>query len=183
MLALCGINCCVNSVYFFKFSICCDTPDSLQKPIIINILFFARDISIIKYYFLSKFLLGVFIMAFQTSTKSPFWSTKGRIGRLSYLFYLIFIFAFGAFAGIFAAIMTPGIKSQGGFLLSPIGLPSMVIVYYLLVVATIKRLHDCDFSGLWALLIFIPYVGQFVSIVLLFIPGTPGRNEYGSAPK
>jgi uncharacterized membrane protein YhaH (DUF805 family) len=55
---------------------------------------------------------------------------------------------------------------------------------------TVRRLHDRDMSGWWYLgvivLSLIPFVGALVSLaflVLMFLPGTPGPNRFGSDPK
>ena len=48
---------------------------------------------------------------------------------------------------------------------------------------SVKRWHDLNKSGWWCLIVFIPVAG-FISefIVLGFIRGTPGYNDYGSEP-
>jgi uncharacterized membrane protein YhaH (DUF805 family) len=52
-----------------------------------------------------------------------------------------------------------------------------------LIAVSVKRQHDFDFSGWWALIHFIPAIG---SLVLLLVdgavPGTPGPNRFGPAP-
>jgi uncharacterized membrane protein YhaH (DUF805 family) len=49
-----------------------------------------------------------------------------------------------------------------------------------LIAVSVKRQHDFDFSGWWALIHFIPAIG---SLVLLLVdgavPGTPGPNRFG----
>jgi uncharacterized membrane protein YhaH (DUF805 family) len=46
----------------------------------------------------------------------------------------------------------------------------------------VRRLHDTDKSGWWMLLIFLPYIGGFVLLILLALPGTPGINQFGPPP-
>ena len=58
------------------------------------------------------------------------------------------------------------------------GLAIMVPSYMLL----IRRLHDLDRPGWWAIGALIPIVNFALSIYVLFIPGTPGPNQYGSDP-
>lgn len=48
--------------------------------------------------------------------------------------------------------------------------------------SSVKRLHDIDASGWWAILIFIPLVNLFLGIVLLFRKGTNGENRFGLPP-
>lgn len=65
---------------------------------------------------------------------------------------------------------------------------SIAIVVALLAIAVSslaigsQRLRDCDWSGWWFLMLFIPYVGFAISIAMLFIPGTRGSNRFGADP-
>jgi uncharacterized membrane protein YhaH (DUF805 family) len=43
----------------------------------------------------------------------------------------------------------------------------------------IRRLHDSDKSGWMWLLLFIPFVGAIVVLVMLCTPGAPGPNRFG----
>jgi len=47
---------------------------------------------------------------------------------------------------------------------------------------TIRRLHDTDRSGWFALLIFVP-LASLVLLVFLCMTGTKGDNSYGADPK
>ncbi|MCL4135708.1 UNVERIFIED_CONTAM: hypothetical protein GTU68_008751 [Idotea baltica] len=47
----------------------------------------------------------------------------------------------------------------------------------------VRRLHDTDKSGWFALISLIPIVGSIALIVFLATDGTPGSNKYGSNPK
>jgi uncharacterized membrane protein YhaH (DUF805 family) len=47
----------------------------------------------------------------------------------------------------------------------------------------IRRLHDIDRSGWWALLIFLPILGWFALFVFACLDGTRGANRYGPDPK
>lgn len=52
-------------------------------------------------------------------------------------------------------------------------LPSLAVL--------VRRLHDTDKSGLWALLIFVPF--GFIAIFIFCVTaGTIGRNRFGSDP-
>jgi uncharacterized membrane protein YhaH (DUF805 family) len=46
----------------------------------------------------------------------------------------------------------------------------------------VLRCHDCDKSGWWSLLLWVPTVNFIVTLVLVLAPGTDGRNEYGEEP-
>jgi uncharacterized membrane protein YhaH (DUF805 family) len=48
--------------------------------------------------------------------------------------------------------------------------------------AAVLRCHDCDKSGWWSMLLWLPGVYFIVALVLAFAPGTDGANEYGEPP-
>ena len=45
--------------------------------------------------------------------------------------------------------------------------------------AASQRVRDFGQSGVWALVLLIPYIGPVFSIALWFIPSTEGDNKYG----
>ncbi|SDG26353.1 Uncharacterized membrane protein YhaH, DUF805 family [Selenomonas sp. WCT3] len=66
----------------------------------------------------------------------------------------------------------------GTLLIWLLGLAIMVPSIMLL----IRRLHDLNRPGWWAIGNFIPVLNIALSIYVLFIPGTPGPNQYGPDP-
>ena len=48
--------------------------------------------------------------------------------------------------------------------------------------AAVRRLHDFDASGLWAILLFIPGVEFIAYLVIGLIGSQPGANRYGLNP-
>ncbi len=46
----------------------------------------------------------------------------------------------------------------------------------------IRRLHDLDKSGWFALIFIIPLIGFLFSLYLMFAKGTDGSNQYGADP-
>jgi uncharacterized membrane protein YhaH (DUF805 family)/predicted RNA-binding Zn-ribbon protein involved in translation (DUF1610 family) len=46
----------------------------------------------------------------------------------------------------------------------------------------VLRCHDCDKSGWWSMLLWLPTVNFIVTVVLACAPGTDGDNEYGAQP-
>jgi len=44
---------------------------------------------------------------------------------------------------------------------------------------SVMRLHDINWSGWCSLLLPIPAVGSILALVLVFVPGTQGENDYG----
>ena len=48
---------------------------------------------------------------------------------------------------------------------------------------TVRRLHDTGKSGWWYLIVFVPYLGNFVIFIFTLIDGDEGENKYGPNPK
>ncbi|MFQ6197001.1 DUF805 domain-containing protein [Streptomyces sp. NPDC000405] len=47
----------------------------------------------------------------------------------------------------------------------------------------VRRLHDTDCSGWWALFSLVPLVGFITVMVFMCLDSTPGDNEHGPNPK
>jgi uncharacterized membrane protein YhaH (DUF805 family) len=47
----------------------------------------------------------------------------------------------------------------------------------------VRRLHDTDRSGWWALLNLVPLVGGLVLLVFTVLDSQPGANRFGPNPK
>lgn len=50
------------------------------------------------------------------------------------------------------------------------------------ITATVRRLHDADISGAWALLYLIPFGGIVLLFMCALCDSTPGANQYGGIP-
>ena len=56
-----------------------------------------------------------------------------------------------------------------------------LLILYVFITVTVKRLHDTDRSGWWPLMGFVPVIGWIYFIVVCgFFKGTVGENRYGS---
>lgn len=51
------------------------------------------------------------------------------------------------------------------------------------IAAQVRRFHDQDMSGWWALLSVIPYVGGLIVLGFMCRDGTRGPNRFGADPK
>lgn len=98
----------------------------------------------------------------------------------------------GALGGVLLAIGLPRVTSEGGWglLLTIVGGALTVAAPLLTVPVTIRRFHDLDMSGWWAvtfwLFALIPGFGVFVLLagaVLLAQDGAPGTTGFGPDPK
>jgi uncharacterized membrane protein YhaH (DUF805 family) len=68
-------------------------------------------------------------------------------------------------------------------LAGPAFLAIIAITLWALIAISAKRWHDLGMSGWWALIGFIPFIGQFVHVIVAgLLRGTRGRNRYGPDP-
>lgn len=109
---------------------------------------------------------------------------NGRSGRREFwmfsLLQCIFAFVcitFGVLdSGGYEGIGAIGILALGSLF---IGWLAMIVPYF---AVQVRRLHDQEKSGWLVLINFIPYLGPFLLLVLMLIPGTKGDNQYGPDP-
>ncbi|EJO34319.1 DUF805 domain-containing protein [Acinetobacter radioresistens] len=126
---------------------------------------------------------------YPTETDHPL-SMRGRFSRLSYIgwngllnciaFFILVIFSL--LMGSFNMQSTPQSYSITGMWdqLASIGLLILTLLYtYFNLVLIVRRLHDRNHSGWWALLLFLPLVNFLFMIYLLFAAGDAGINRFG----
>ncbi|AWB67178.1 DUF805 domain-containing protein [Saccharobesus litoralis] len=104
---------------------------------------------------------------------NPF-SFTGRIGRLRYLSHMLF----GYVVPFIPIGILAGLQINETFL----GFASVIAficIFYILIAAGVKRLHDFDWSGWCILLTFIPLVNLVLTLFMLFRPGSKGQNNRG----
>lgn len=105
-----------------------------------------------------------------------FFSFSGRASRAAYALAGLLLYL-ARFYPVYRIIAADGVESVesfwGGIFLLVVGVS---LVSHLAL--TVKRLHDINRSGWFALLFLI---GDFlVYLLLCFVPGTPGPNRYGA---
>ncbi len=101
-------------------------------------------------------------------------SAKGRIGRLRLLAYLMGAYLLFAVAfGVLAAALS-GSQTAAGL----VAIPAFLVYLWFIVISSIKRCHDADQSGWWAITFFIPLIG----LIWFFWPGSQGANRFGAPP-
>jgi len=112
-------------------------------------------------------------------------TAEGRIGRLRYLAYGVIsylcIIPVAMIVGVLAALTSGGsgeIGIFGGLLL---GIVYIALVVFMFVLAK-RRFNDLNQSGWLSLLLLVPLVNLFVSLWLIFGPGTKESNNYGPRP-
>ena len=105
---------------------------------------------------------------------------SGRARRSEYWFFALF-----QFLCLLVAIV---IDNIAGTTIEPLfyGAFYFIVALGLFIpglAVTVRRLHDVGKSGWFYLIILLPIVGAIWLLVLMFIEGKPGENEYGINPK
>jgi uncharacterized membrane protein YhaH (DUF805 family) len=112
---------------------------------------------------------------------------SGRIGRgqwwLAQLAILVVIIVF---VGIIVAVAQPsasdGLDNVGTGVVLLVG-AAVVLMVWINIASTVKRFHDRDKSGVWFLIVLVPYIGSLWQLVECgFLAGSTGTNSYGPPP-
>ena len=101
----------------------------------------------------------------------------GRARRKEYWMFVLFsllIYFLVAIVLVALSATESAINIVIGLLALSLMLPNLAV--------TIRRLHDTDRSGWWALLSFVPIL-SLVILVFMFLDGTSGGNRFGPDPK
>lgn len=104
-----------------------------------------------------------------------FFSFDGRLNRQPYIFCNL---ALWIISSIFGFIMS----SSDSTLIAILGFIVGLAIIAGSISLTVKRLHDLNKGGLFALILLVPIVNFFFELYLLFVKGTDGQNEYGEDP-
>lgn len=111
----------------------------------------------------------------------------GRARRTEFWMFVLFNVLASAVLGLVDRLIgTASVVDVGGTLVVTPGLLQGIYGLAVLIPAiavAVRRLHDTDRSGWWALLYVVPLVGQIVLIVFWAIEGTRGANRFGPDPK
>ena len=104
---------------------------------------------------------------------------KGRMPRLIYFGNVIGVYIFGSFLLVIFERYTGRLPT---FIIAvyPFIVPLLLVSYIFYV--SVKRFHDLDMTGLWALMILVPIINVFALLYLIFFKGTEGENMYGVDP-
>lgn len=127
-------------------------------------------------------------MSFATAVKS-FWSNytnfKGRARRSEYWFIQLFLIATNiAVAVVDLALMNGDVErfiaNGGGGIVGLIWILATIVPA---LAVLIRRLHDTNRSGWWALIGLVPVAGAIVLLVFTVEDSNKGVNKYGASPK
>ena len=106
----------------------------------------------------------------------------GRSGRKEFWLFLLAVNLVAAALAIVWTADTNFIGYTGtignmAFAILIIGFLAILVPY---LAVQVRRFHDQDRSGWFALLNLIPYIGPVIVLVMMTLPGTEGENQYGS---
>lgn len=131
-------------------------------------------------------------------SKTTLFSWTGRVGRLHYFSYFSIVLIFGGVLwwsllfNVFLKMENSTARNFSWYLhdtkhvlsLTLIALtPLLLIIFGICLSLTIRRLHDLNRSGWFALLLIVPLINFILLLILLFIPCTNEQNNFGSPPK
>lgn len=109
-------------------------------------------------------------------------SYKGRMRRMTFFIYkLILFFTCVALACIFMLTLLPHLQPNETQILL-LKVAGAIIYFYFHLALSVKRCHDFGKTGLLTILSFVPIVGFFFGLFLLFKRGDAGPNQYGLPP-
>lgn len=113
-----------------------------------------------------------------------FTSVNGRIGRQVYWLAWIFVNCLAAIV-LAQYIQVVADPESGRMMIEPppnrIYALIMAVSMPFIIVISVKRLHDLNASGLFAITLLFPLVGLVATILLGIMPGNPGPNRFGEA--
>lgn len=104
----------------------------------------------------------------------------GRARRMEYWMFVLINCLIVVVLSVVDTVV--GIFSLGNSIGALTGLYWLVVLVPSVAV-TVRRLHDTDRSGWWALLALLPLLGTIVLFVFCVLDGTPGANRFGENPK
>jgi uncharacterized membrane protein YhaH (DUF805 family) len=105
---------------------------------------------------------------------------SGRSRRSEYWFFILMnIVVYAVLGGLWAMMRNNALGSIFMGILVLYGLAMFIPS----LACQIRRFHDQDKSGWFALLNFIPYLGGLIVLVFMFLEGTKGDNKFGPDPK
>ncbi|MDV0445618.1 Inner membrane protein YhaI [Methanimicrococcus sp. At1] len=119
---------------------------------------------------------------------------NGRITRKGYIIRVIGRWFYAALVTIILyglvmllSFITFNIGEEAYFLTGLIAaavfIAAAVYFFFFKLLQEIKRLHDVNLSGWWAIFGFVPFLSIIYYLYLIFVDGTVGPNKFGEDPK
>ena len=108
-----------------------------------------------------------------------FFGFRGRISRQAYWLTFFFIVAILGFA------LQPTIDPETGALSlrgGALAVAAMLVAIIANIAIGVKRLHDFNAPGLFAVTLFVPGLSVIATLIIGLVPGNRGPNRFGEAP-
>jgi len=107
---------------------------------------------------------------------------SGRRNRQSYILLTFALVAIQMVLGIVAAaaVASTGATASGpALVLAFICMATIVVLGVAEWAGASQRVRDFGQSGVWSLVMLVPYVGFAFSLALMLVPSSEGENKYG----
>lgn len=105
-------------------------------------------------------------------------TTDGRMNRLPFLKHNVILILILSLIS-FVLHLAFGVE---GFMSNAADLIVSILGFGCYLSLIIRRLHDLDKGGMWALLALIPVINFIFNIYLFCVKGTEGYNQFGEDP-
>jgi uncharacterized membrane protein YhaH (DUF805 family) len=109
----------------------------------------------------------------------------GRASRSEYWWWTLFTFLTYLVLGLLAFAVGAATSRDGGRTPGLLAIPLIIVfaVFFLGIIVptlalTVRRLHDAGYSGLFALLLLIPYLGSLIIMIFALLPSSPAGAIY-----
>lgn len=108
----------------------------------------------------------------------------GRMTRRRFWAGTVMYFVVSSFLGMLWSTLFMQTMSERSWNLVDSTLVALgVYLSVVLVSFAVRRLHDINHSGLWAIVTLLPGIGTIAYIVIGCMASTPGSNAYGPSPE
>lgn len=110
-----------------------------------------------------------------------------RIGRLRYLAYsfgmsFLIMIVMSVVGGIATAILSNALADAAMPIFIAIYSFFYIVIFVVSIIFSVKRLHDLNQTGWLSIFMFIPIIGFFFYLYLLFASGSDEANRFGNPP-
>lgn len=113
----------------------------------------------------------------------------GRASRSEYWWWTLFTFLTYLVLGLVTYIVGTVTSRDGGRTPGLVAVPLIILfaAFFLGILVptlalTVRRLHDAGYSGLFALLLLIPYLGSLIILIFALLPSSPAGAKYDLVP-
>ena len=114
----------------------------------------------------------------------------GRASRSEYWWWALFTFLVYLVLGLITYALGIATSRDGGRTPGLLAIPLIIVfaVFFLGIIVptialTVRRLHDAGYSGLFALLLLIPYLGSLIIMIFALLPSSPAGEIYDPRPE